>query len=79
LKVELGGGKTGVIEVREGQNLRSLALDCCAEHGLQADKAAEPLEKHLQRKMAELESLSPPRKAAASDNRAELHEEHGEV
>ncbi len=30
--------------------------------------------KHLQRKMAELESLNP-----ASDNRAELHEEHGEV
>jgi len=53
LKVELSGGKTGLLDVRRGQNLRELALGFCVEHALDAGKVADPLEKHLSQKMAE--------------------------
>jgi hypothetical protein len=57
LKVELDG-KTGEIELRQGQNLRKLALDFCAEHALDPGKVADPLETHLQRKLVELDTAS---------------------
>jgi len=57
LKVELGGGKTGTIKVRKGQNVRQLALHFCAEHALDTGKVADALEKHLQSKLKELGSL----------------------
>ena len=57
LKVELDG-KTGEIELRQGQNLRKLALDFCAEHALDPGKVADPLEMHLQRKLVELDTAT---------------------
>ena len=51
VKVELGGGKTGAIEVRKEQNLHELALNFCSENALEVDNFADPLEKHLERKL----------------------------
>jgi hypothetical protein len=53
LKVELSCGKTEVLDVRRGQNLRELAIGFCLEHALDAGKFADPLEKHLSQKMAQ--------------------------
>ena len=70
LKVELGDGKTGTIEVFQGQNLRELVLDFCAEHALDAGKVADALEKLLQSKLAQLAQLQ----AVEAQKRAERAE-----
>jgi hypothetical protein len=48
LKVELGNGQTGAIEVRQGQSLQHLVLAFCHKHGLDVDAVAEPLVEHLE-------------------------------
>ena len=48
LRVELGDGKAGHVEVRQGQNLAELALDFCHTHGLDASSVAGPLTAHLE-------------------------------
>jgi hypothetical protein len=65
LQVELGGGRTGAIEVREGHSLRELALDFCVAHALDPARVADSLERHLQRKMAELLALEEERERTA--------------
>ena len=66
LQVELGGGLTGAIEVREGHTLRELALDFCVAHALDPARVADSLERHLQRKMAELQALEAERESSAT-------------
>jgi hypothetical protein len=66
LQVELGGGRTGAIEVREGHTLRELALDFCVAHALDPARVADSLERHLQRKMAELQALEAERERTAT-------------
>ncbi len=54
LKVELGNGSIGAIEVREGASIRQLALQFCATHKLDAKAVAEPLEAHIAKNVREI-------------------------
>jgi hypothetical protein len=54
LKVELGNGSTGAIEVREGASIRQLALQFCATHNLDAQAVADPLVAHIAKNVREI-------------------------
>ena len=54
LRVELGDGKAGHVEVRQGQVMAELALDFCHTHGLDASSVAGPLTAHLERNVNDI-------------------------
>ena len=76
LKVELGNGRTGAIEVRQGDSFRELALQFCDTYKLDALTVAEPLVSHIADSVREItaakaraEQESPARSSSPSPER----------